>query len=149
MSSGAICMACAAALVSAKAAAREGREADACGGEKDMAGWMDGFVRIEKMEMMLWWALEFPHEAKSTGLAERNQFSSGGTRWPSPFGGSSPSQGTAHHRLLTYRLTSYWWAAARGGDSSIIDIHISFGSAAAATRRRRWRPRIASDDHQH
>lgn len=69
-------MAWAAALVSAKAAAREGREADACGGEKDMAGWMDGFVRIEKMEMMLWWALEFPHEAKSTGLAERNQFSS-------------------------------------------------------------------------
>lgn len=74
-------MAWAAALVSAKAAAREGREADACGGEKDMAGWMDGFVRIEKMQMMLWWALEFPHEAKSTGLAERNQFSSGGTRW--------------------------------------------------------------------
>lgn len=79
-------MAWAAELLSAKAAAREGREADACGGEKDMAGWMDGFVRIEKMEMMLWWALEFPHEAKSTGLAERNQFSSGGTRWPSPLG---------------------------------------------------------------
>lgn len=57
MSSGAIWMVWVAPLVSAKAAARDGRFGDSCGGEKDMAGWMDGFMRIEKMEMMLWWAL--------------------------------------------------------------------------------------------
>lgn len=49
---------------------------------------------------------------------------------PSPLSGSSSSHGTAHHPLrenYNVRLTSYLWRTHRDGDSSIIDIHVSFG----------------------
>lgn len=81
---------------------------------------MDGFKRIEKMEMMLWWALQFPHKAKWTGLAERNQFSSGGTA-----GRSSPSSLLANKNAAPRRRRPPRKSYVTGAVSVVSEIHTS------------------------